>query len=100
MVPLSFMDARRGMIHDGSGGPAGQRPGFLVSDNEAPNRRVEAAYRQYAADIERTVASGGQGSVRSPARSEPPQMFDESRKPPALPPMRNITGPFSERWRR
>ena len=35
LVPLSFMDARCGRIHDGNGGPVGQRPGFLVRDNAA-----------------------------------------------------------------
>ena len=38
MVALPFMDARRGMIHDGNGGPVGQRPGFLFSDNEADDQ--------------------------------------------------------------
>ena len=38
MVELPFMDARRGMVHDGRGHPAGQRPGFLYSDNEQAER--------------------------------------------------------------
>ena len=45
MVPLMFMDARRGMIHDGNGNPVGQGPGFLVCDNEADDQAREDAYR-------------------------------------------------------
>ena len=47
MVPMRFMDARRGMIHDGNGGPVGQRPGFLFSDDERAEQAVAAAYAEY-----------------------------------------------------
>ena len=73
IVPLQFMDARRGMIHDGNGGPVGQRPGFLVRDNEADDQAVEAAYREYAADISQRWQSGRwQDQPSKPAPSAPP----------------------------
>jgi hypothetical protein len=72
LVPLSFMDARRGRIHDGNGGPVGQRPGFLVRDNAAEDQAVEAAYREYAKGISERWRQGP-GQRPSPARSEPPQ---------------------------
>ena len=75
MVPLTMMDARRGMIHDGNGGPVGQRPGFLVRDNEADDQAVEAAYREYAATVSERWRQGP-GQRSSPARSEPPQTFE------------------------
>jgi hypothetical protein len=49
-VSLMMMDSRS-MIHDGNGGPVGQRPGFLVRDNEADDQAREAAYREYAATV-------------------------------------------------
>ena len=72
-VPLMMMDAMRGLIHDGNGGPAGQRPGFLVRDNEADDQAVEAAYREYAADISQRWQSGRwQGQPSKPAPPAPP----------------------------
>ena len=73
LVPLSFMDAK-GMIHDGRGNPAGQRPGFLFCDNEADDQAVEAAYREYAKSISERWRQGP-GQRSSPARSDPPQTF-------------------------
>ena len=62
-IPLTMMDSMRGMIHDGNGGPVGQRPGFLVRDNEADDQAVEAAYREYAATVsERWRQGPGQRS--------------------------------------
>ena len=41
VVELPFMDAKgRPMVHDGRGHPAGQRPGFLYSDD---NEQAERA---------------------------------------------------------
>ena len=47
VVPIMLMDARRGMIHDGNGGPVGQRPGFLINDDERAAQAVAAAYAEY-----------------------------------------------------
>src|SRR4029077_16419762 len=69
-IPLTMMDSMRGMIHDGNGGPVGQRPGFLVRDNAAEDQAVEAAYREYAATVsERWRQGSGQGS--RPKQAEP-----------------------------
>jgi len=76
LIPLSFMDARA--RHD----PRRQRrsgrangPAFLVRDNEADDQAVEAAYREYAATVSERWRQGP-GQRSSPARSEPPQTFD------------------------
>jgi hypothetical protein len=53
LVPLNFMDARRSMIHDGHGNPAGQRPGFLFADDERAAQAVADAYRTYDDAISR-----------------------------------------------
>ena len=68
-VPLTMMDAMRGMIHDGNGGPAGQRPGFLVRDNEADDQAVEAAYREYAATVSERWRQGP-GQRSSPTQAD------------------------------
>ena len=58
------------MIHDGNGGPVGQRPGFLVRDNEADDQAVEAAYREYAATVSERWRQGP-GQRSSPKQAEP-----------------------------
>src|SRR4029077_7275495 len=69
-IPLTIMDSMRGMIHDGNGGPVGQRPGFLVCDNAADDQAREAAYREYAATVsERWRQRPGQRP--SPKQAEP-----------------------------
>ena len=42
VIGMTPMDARRFMIHDGHGNPAGQRPDFLFSD---ANEQAEQARR-------------------------------------------------------
>ena len=97
-IPLTMMDSMRGMIHDGNGGPVGQRPGFLVRDNEADDQAVEAAYREYDKSIsERWRRGPGQRS--SPARSEPPQTFDNPEAARAAA-YAEYDRTICERWRR
>jgi hypothetical protein len=48
-VPLTMTDARRPMVHDGHGGRAGERPGFLFNDND--ERALDEVHRQYREDI-------------------------------------------------
>ena len=97
-IPLAMMDARRGMIHDGRGNPAGQRPGFLVRDNAAEEQAVEAAYREYAQSIaERWRQGPGQRSIL--ARSEPPQTFDNPEAARAAA-YAEYNRTICERWRR
>ena len=98
VVELLFMDARRGMIHDGHGNPAGQRPGFLISDNEADDQAVEAAYREYAATVSERWRQGP-GQRSSPARSEPPQTFDNPEAARAAA-YAEYDRTICERWRR
>jgi hypothetical protein len=69
-IPLTMMDSMRRMIHDGNGGPVGQRPGFLVRDNEADDQAVEAAYREYAATVSERWRHGP-GQRSSPKQAEP-----------------------------
>ena len=75
MIPLTFMDARRGMIHDGNGGPVGQRPGFLVRDNEADEQARRGCLSAVRRRRSASVGVSGPGQRSSPARSEPPQTF-------------------------
>jgi hypothetical protein len=98
LVPLSFMDARRGRIHDGNGGPVGQRPGFLVRDNAAEDQAVEAAYGEYAKGISERWRQGP-GQRPSPARSEPPQTFPDPEAARAAA-YAEYNQNISERWRR
>ena len=90
VVELPFMDAQgRPMIHDGRGHPAGQRPGFLYSDNnEQAERALADAYTEYDEAIQNRWR-GQQQIKRNPNRRR-----STVRKMPALPPMRNMTGPF------
>ena len=95
-IPVSFMDARRGMIHDGRGNPAGQR--FLVRDNAAEDQAVEAAYRENAKSISERWRQGP-GQRSSPARSEPPQTFDNPEAARAAA-YAEYSRTIQERWRR
>ena len=54
--------------------------------------------RQYDADISNVgVNATGQPSKPNAIRH---RRRSTARKPPSLPPMRNMTGTFSERWRK
>jgi len=86
------------MIHDGNGGPVGQRPGFLVRDNAAEDQAVEAAYREYAKSISERWRQGP-GQRSSPARSEPPQTFDNPEAARAAA-YAEYNRTICERWRR
>jgi hypothetical protein len=97
-IPISMMDSMRGMIHDGNGGPVGQRPGFLVRDNAAEDQAVEAAYREYAATVSERWRQGP-GQRSSPARSEPPQTFDNPEAARAAA-YAEYDRTICERWRR
>ena len=72
VVDLPFMDAGgRTMVHDGRGHPAGQRPGFLLSNATNEQARVDA-YTEYRDAIQQRWR--GQPSKPKPAK--PPQVFD------------------------
>ena len=72
VVGLQFMDSRR-VIHDGRGNPAGQRPGFLFSDDDPAEKARDDAYREYAETVsERWRQPQGQ---RSGKRQSEPQTF-------------------------
>ena len=96
-IPLAMMDARR-MVHDGRGNPEGQRPGFLFCVNEADDQAVEAAYREYAKSISERWRQGP-GRRSSPARSEPPQTFDNPEAARAAA-YAEYNRTICERWRR
>jgi hypothetical protein len=97
-ITLTMMDSMRRMIHDGNGGPVGQRPGFLVRDNAAEDQAVEAAYREYAKSISERWRQGP-GQRSSPARSEPPQTFDNPEAARAAA-YAEYNRTICERWRR
>ena len=90
-----FMDGR-GMIHDGSGGPVGQRPGFLVRDNEADDQAREDA-REYAATVSERWRQGP-GQRSSPARSKP-QTFANAEAARAAA-YAEYSSSIQERWRK
>jgi hypothetical protein len=71
---MQFMDARRGLIHDGRGNPAGQRPGYLYSDDEEAEQAVATAYTEYSQAI-RERWRAGPGQRPSPKQAEPPPTF-------------------------
>ena len=64
VVPMRFMDARRGMIHDGNGGPVGQRPGFLINDDERAAQAVAAAYARIRRSSLQPLASRTGATVK------------------------------------
>ena len=75
MVEPMFMDTRA-MIHDGHGNPAGQRPGFLINDDERAAQATRDAYATYDAEIgNRWQSQRWQSQPSKPAPSTP-QVFD------------------------
>ena len=97
IVPLNLMDSRS-MITDSRGMPAGSRPGFLFADNEADDQAREDAYREYAATVSERWRQGP-GQRSSPARSEPPQTFDNPEAARAAA-YAEYNRTIQERWRR
>jgi len=70
-IPLTMMDSRS-IIHDGTGRPAGQRPGFLFGDGN-DQAELDAAHAQYRHDLEARWQSGRwQSGPSKPAPSAAP----------------------------
>jgi hypothetical protein len=71
VVELPFMDGSgRTMVTDARGQPAGQRPGFLLSDATDEQARVDA-YATY----DQAISERWRGPQTKPP-SKPPQVFD------------------------
>jgi hypothetical protein len=70
VVGAMFMDSRS-MIHDGNGGPVGQRPGYLVSDSKADEAVRTTAYRMYDDAISQRWRGDRWQSPSKPAPSAP-----------------------------
>ena len=70
-IDIAFMDARS-IIHDGNGGPVGQRPGFLIRDDDQDEAARIEAYESYRQMIGQRWRQG----LGQPAKPiEPPQTF-------------------------
>jgi hypothetical protein len=97
VVPRALMDSRT-FIHDGRGNPAGQRPGFLFSDDD--QAELEAARRQYAADISQRWQSGRwQSQPSKPVPAATGKTFDSPEAVLAAA-HEQYRRDISERWRR
>ena len=78
IVDMMFVDAGRGMTHDGRGNAPGQRPGFLISDDERAAQAVRDAYAAYDAALStRWQSNRWQSEPPKPAPSAP-QIFDSA----------------------
>ena len=101
LLEMRFMDARRSMIHDGRGNPAGQRPGFLYSDGERAERARVDAYMQYAEEVsERWRGRQNVGNAHVSNQTQPqPQTFanPEAARAAAY---AEYNRTIQERWRR
>ena len=75
-VGLMFMDAKRGMVRDAAASPQGNDPAFCSATMKRTSRRVEAAYREYAATVSERWRQGPQGQRSNPTQPEP-QTFDK-----------------------
>ena len=95
-VALRFMDAKGGMIHDGNGHPAGQRPGFLINDDERAAQAVADSYKEYDAALGERWRQGP--DQRSARPSSAPRTFDsaEAARADAY---RTYDEAISNRWR-
>ena len=92
VIPLTMMDSMRHLIHDGSGGPVGQRPGFLVRDNAAEDQAVETAYEEYAKNLS--------DRWRGPSNPPPPASKTFASREAALEDAyATYDAAISERWR-
>jgi len=100
VVPMRFMDARRGMIHDGNGGPVGQRPGFLINDDERAAQAVAAAYREYDEVLfNRWRLGPGQRSSQTRSAAQPaPQRTYDSPQAALADAYRQYDADISQRW--
>jgi hypothetical protein len=107
VVPLMLMDAKgismKRMITDGHGNPAGQRPGFLIADND--ERALDEAHRQYRADIERRWQSNRWQS--HPSKGQLPEHKAQPTASPLAKPEAALAQAYAQyeadvqqRWRR
>lgn len=101
MVPLNFMDAMgRPVIHNALGRPAGQRPGFLLSDSATDEAVRATVYQMYDDAVrERWRSDRWQGPPSKPAPSEPQPTFDSSEAARAHA-YREYDRAIQERWQR
>lgn len=99
VIPLSMFDSKPVMITDSRGNPAGQRPGFLFT-NDAAERALDDAHLQYRTDIEaRWMSDRWSGPSKSVPRSTGSQTFD-SPQAAVDAAYRQYAADISERWRK